>query len=88
MTPEGRIENALVRRCQAMGWMIRKVSWIGRVGAPDRVVLMPGGRTVWIELKKPGGKLSWPQRCEIKRMRALGHDVRVIDSLEVVERFA
>lgn len=45
---ERDIEQYLVDRVKAMGGEVRKVSWIGRRGAPDRLVMLPsvgrGGR--------------------------------------------
>jgi hypothetical protein len=38
---ESDIENYLVKRVKAMGGEVRKVQWIGRVGAPDRLVMLP-----------------------------------------------
>lgn len=36
---ESTIEKHLVKRVKALGGEVRKVQWIGRRGAPDRVVL-------------------------------------------------
>lgn len=38
---ERDIENYLVKRVKAMGGEVRKVKWIGRIGAPDRLVMLP-----------------------------------------------
>lgn len=38
---ESQIENYLVRRVKELGGEVRKVKWIGRRGAPDRVVMLP-----------------------------------------------
>lgn len=38
---ERDIEKYLVDRVKAMGGEVRKVSWIGRRGAPDRLVMLP-----------------------------------------------
>lgn len=91
---ERDIEDYLVKRVKAMGGEVRKVQWIGRVGAPDRLVMLPfneslySGRlktTVWVELKAPGAKPRPSQLREHDRMRAMGQRVEVIDSLEGVE---
>lgn len=36
---ESDIEGYLVKRVRAMGGEVRKVNWIGRKSAPDRVVM-------------------------------------------------
>lgn len=41
MTRESEIESYLVERVKALGGEVRKVKWIGRAGAPDRLVMLP-----------------------------------------------
>lgn len=98
---ESEIEKYLVQRVKALGGEVRKVKWIGRNGAPDRLVMLPyatmdyvsvngelhGGRpnTIWVELKATGKKPEPHQLREHKRMRARGQRVEVIDSLEGVD---
>jgi hypothetical protein len=91
---ERDVEDYLVKRVKAMGGEVRKVQWIGRIGAPDRLVMLPymtyiSGHvmptTIWVELKAPGAKPRPSQVREHERMRALGQRVEVIDSLEGVE---
>jgi hypothetical protein len=38
---EAVIERYLVKRVIALGGEVRKVQWVGRRGAPDRVVMLP-----------------------------------------------
>lgn len=98
---EHDIEEYLVTRVNALGGEVRKVKWIGRKGAPDRLVMLPRGNTaiwnsrsntVWVELKAPGLGALFPhtpherqQHREHERMRAMGQRVVVIDSLAQVE---
>lgn len=82
-------------RVKALGGEVRKVKWIGRGGAPDRLVMLPRGRassgsfsacsTLWVELKATDVKPEGHQLREHKRMRDMGQLVVVIDSLEGVE---
>lgn len=81
---ESRIENHLVRRVRELGGEVRKVQWIGRRGAPDRLVMLPEA-TTWVELKAPGVPPEAHQVREHDRMRRLGQRVVVIDSIEAVE---
>ena len=99
---ESEIEAHLVKRVKAEGGEVRKVQWIGRRGAPDRLVLLPlrvfdwgdmGERpyprppqTIFVELKAPGKKPEPHQEREHQRLRAMGQRVEVIDSIEGVER--
>jgi hypothetical protein len=85
---ERDVERYLAHRAQALGGEVRKVQWLGRRAAPDRVVMLPApapSRTVWVELKAPRRKPSYAQQREHERMRRAGQDVRVIDSFEGVD---
>jgi hypothetical protein len=42
---ESEIEKYLVQRVKAIDGEVRKVKWIGRSGAPDRLVMLPGRPT-------------------------------------------
>lgn len=59
----------------------------GEEGMPDRIVLLPGGRTIWVETKRPSGRLSGMQLYQHGRLHRLGQDVRVLWSAEAVEEF-
>ena len=94
MTRERDIERHLVQRVKELGGEVRKVKWIGRRGAPDRLVLMPQGVGtifgayacgVWVELKATGVEPEPHQLREHKRMRAMGQRVVVIDTLGLVD---
>ena len=92
---ESTIENHLVQRVKELGGEVRKVKWIGRHGAPDRLVMLPSEydepglyfprMPIWVELKAPGEKAKPHQLREHVRMRAMGQQVVVIDSIEGVE---
>lgn len=82
---ERDVEEYLVKRVRSMGGQVRKARWIGRSGAPDRRVMLPGRSPTWVELKAPGKVPTAQQLREHDRMRALGEVVVVIDSLAGVE---
>jgi hypothetical protein len=89
---ESIIERYLVKRVKELGGEVRKVQWIGRNGAPDRLVMLPLSMkqvfmhcTIWVELKATGKVAEPHQLREHKRMRAMGQHVVVIDSLEGVD---
>ena len=89
---ERDIEAHLVKRVKALGGEVRKVQWIGRRGAPDRLVMVPfQGKspsqrcTIWVELKATGEKPEPHQVREHARMFRMGQHVVVIDSIEGVE---
>lgn len=81
---ERDIERYLVKQVKAAGGEVRKVRWVGRNGAPDRIVMLPW-LTAWVELKAPGAKAKAHQIREHERMRRVGQRVEVVDSLERVD---
>ena len=82
---ERDIERRLVAKAKAAGGQALKWVSPGQAGVPDRIVLLPNGRVIFVELKSPRGKLSAIQVRVIERLRNLGFDVRVIDSKEGVD---
>lgn len=43
-TPEGKVEDYLVEQSAVYGALVRKLAYVGRRGAPDRMVVWPGFR--------------------------------------------
>jgi hypothetical protein len=96
---ESDIEKYLVKRVKELGGMCPKVEWVGREGAPDRVVMLPErfdadpyDHTIWVELKNPDTIKTFPanaheraQAREHQRMRAAGQRVEVIGTIEQVD---
>ena len=81
---ERTVEKYLVDQATAIGFEVRKVKWIGRNGAPDRV-LRGFGQTIWVETKAPK---KGPKPCQIrehKRMRDAGQTVRVAATFDQVD---
>ena len=48
------IESKLTRATKAMGGLALKFISPGYDGVPDRIVLFPGGRIAFVEVKGPG----------------------------------
>ncbi|EML1597777.1 VRR-NUC domain-containing protein [Burkholderia cenocepacia] len=84
---EKTVETYLVDRVRAAGGDAYKFSSPARVSVPDRIVIFPPARIYFVELKRPGGVVTKGQLREHERLRALGCDVRVIDSREAVDAF-
>lgn len=82
---ERDIEQYLVRRVKEKGG--RAFKWVspGNDGVPDRIVLLPGGRLLFAELKAPGKKPTPLQEKQIDRIRKMGHPVVVIDGKRQVD---
>lgn len=84
---ESTVEDHLVRVAKMCGGLVRKLKWIGRVGAPDRVVLLPNGVIFWIELKRPGLDAEDHQAREHERLTAFGQFVAVLDTIKKIDDF-
>lgn len=84
---ESVIEKYLVKRVKERGGEVRKVKWLDRRGAPDRLVLFCTGDLHLVELKATGKKLEPHQGREHRRLQRLGVQVWVLDSIEAVDRF-
>ena len=82
---EKAIEAYLVRKVRDLGGVCLKYSNPGVVGYPDRVVLLPAGFTVWVELKSKGCKPNRVQQLRIAQLREMGHNVAVIDGKDQVD---
>ena len=59
----------------------------GCTGVMDRIVLLPGGRVIFVELKQPGGRLSERQKWMADALARLGMDVRCLWNKEQVDKF-
>ncbi|ADZ41829.1 TPA: VRR-NUC domain-containing protein [Yersinia enterocolitica] len=77
---EDSIEDHLVKEVKKVGGIAYKFISPGRRSVPDRLVLLPGGKVIFVECKAPGEKPTAAQLREHEKLRALGFTVRVLDS--------
>lgn len=85
--PEAALERQLSRAVRQRGGKALKFNPTGWAGAPDRLVLLPGGRSVFVEMKAYGEQ---PRPLQLRRheeLAELGFEVRVIDSPEEIQAF-
>jgi hypothetical protein len=80
------IEQKLVARVKREGGLCPKFVSPGSDGWPDRLVLMPGGKIAFVELKAPQGKLRPIQVQRHAQLRDLGFLVYVVnDPTQITE---
>ncbi|WP_027628126.1 VRR-NUC domain-containing protein [Ruminiclostridium cellobioparum] len=79
---ESRVENKLKKSVEAKGGKCLKFVSPGMRGVPDRICLFPGGKIIFVETKAPAGKPEPLQKKRHDELRALGFDVRVVNTLE------
>lgn len=84
---EREIEKALVDGVKSLGGRAYKWTSPGNDGVPDRIVILPWRPPVFVELKTETGKLTALQKAQIRKLQALGQDVRVLKGIREVEGF-
>lgn len=75
---EKDIERWLGNQLKKLGCIYMKFVSPGNDGVPDRIVVLPGGSVIFIELKATTGKLMANQRVQISRLRKQGVIVFVL----------
>ena len=74
---EKDIELKLRTTVQRIGGLCLKWVCPGWAGIPDRIILMPGGRIIFVETKRPkGGKVSPMQIYWRRTLEGYGFKVR------------
>ncbi len=81
---EKTTETKLVKAVRTIGGLAPKFVSPGFDGVPDRLVLLPGGRIAFIELKAEGKTLRPLQVRRKKQLEALGFSVYCIDRPEQI----
>ena len=84
---ESAIESRLVRMVRDRGGLCYKFVSPGNPGVPDRIVITPAGKTVYVELKTEVGRLSALQKWQHAELEKRGAEVRVLKGLDQVKSF-
>ncbi len=85
---ESAFERSFVEKIRGAGGRAFKWACPGMTGAPDRICVFPGGRIIFIELKRPGLKdgKSERQKKVCRLLRALGCDVRRVSDKDELDK--
>lgn len=83
---EKEIEAKFKACMERLGCIVLKFTSPGNAGVPDRLVILPGGRVLFAEIKKEGEKLRPLQEKWAERFDRMGVDFMVIDSEDAIER--
>lgn len=76
---EKTLEHKFVTEVKRVGGLALKFVSPGFDGAPDRLVLLPGGRLGFVEVKAPGKRPRPLQLARHRLLRRLGFKVYVLD---------
>lgn len=85
---EAAIVKRVTRELRAAGWLVYKIHGgpYQIAGLPDLLAISPEGRHVWIECKRPGGKLTALQAARHDELRKNNAVVLVVDGpIQVVK---
>ena len=78
---EKQVETKLVTETKSMGGLALKFTSPGLDGVPDRLVLLPGGKMAFIEVKAPGKTMRPLQK---RQLEGLGFLVFCLDRPEQI----
>ena len=81
---ESAVERKLVAEVKKRGGLAVKFVSPGLDGVPDRLVLLPGEKMAFVELKAPGGSMRLLQKKRAKQLIGLGFRVYCIDRAEMI----
>lgn len=84
---EKDIERFLVNSIKKLGGVAYKFVSPGNAGVPDRLIVMPGGKIYFVELKTEKGVPTVLQCRQMDRLFSLGCDVTLLQGLEQVKNF-
>lgn len=83
VTERTGVEKPVVAWAKAHGCpLVPKMGTAYERSWPDRMFLVPGGRPLFIEFKRPGKEPTAKQAHRIQELRELGYDVQVCDNKE------
>ena len=81
---EKEIEQKFTLTARRTGGLALKFVSPGMSGMPDRLVLLPGGRMAFVEVKAPGRAPRPLQEARHRTLRRLGFRVFVLDRPEQI----
>lgn len=84
---ENEIEEKLRNKVKSLGGRAYKFVSPGNSGIPDRLVVLPGGKIGFAEIKRPGGKTRKSQDRQIAFLKSLDCYTMIIDSEEDIPIF-
>jgi len=78
---ENALQALMIKEAKNVNVLCFKIKFIGRRGCPDLILIFPGGRVVFVEVKIPGGSLSTSQKIVLRLLRKWGVPAYDCDNL-------
>lgn len=90
MTPllEKQIEAKVGEYVKSLGGLYWKFTSPANPSVPDRIIIFPGDRIGWLELKREGCKPTAKQQAKMNELRDKGCTVAWVDTVATGKAFA
>lgn len=86
MQTEQYIQSQIIKYLESKNWLVFKLMAVSKSGVPD-LICHYEGNTLYIEVKKPGGRLSQVQKYRIAQLRERNITVLITDNLGDVKNY-
>lgn len=73
---EQKIQYKIIKKLENDDWLVLKIIKLSKAGYPD-LMCLKDGKTMFIEVKQPNGKLSELQKVRIEQLKKRGFEVKV-----------
>jgi len=84
---EKEIEKRMTNNLKQLDCLVYKFISPNNAGVPDRIVIYPGGRVDFVELKTLRGRLSPLQARQIEKLKRKGANVDIVVGLAGVDAY-
>ncbi|USL89241.1 nuclease [Bacillus phage vB_BceS_LY1] len=86
MHTEKQIENYLKRKFESIGSIVLKFTSPGQAGVPDRLIILPDGFTIFVEVKCKTGRVAPLQQHWVDKINKQGANAHFVWSYEDVDK--
>ncbi len=83
---EKNLEKKLTTIIKKHGGQCWKLTSPGTAGVPDRIAILPNGKTIFIELKAPNKKPRPLQTRQQQKLKNLGHHTLTINHPDQIQK--
>ena len=84
---ESTLESHLLKAVLRLGGITIKLPALWYIGIPDRLLLLPGARVYFLELKREGKHPTDIQQWWIERLQALGFDAQFVSGRAALDKY-